>query len=793
MQRLNKTNFASIVQEILEQYHLQPLDRSKKSHLKDGYIERYGHGAMHASRSILWAQVMHNLLQKLVPDYTQSSLTKVAQFINTDTDHTFLLILMTVACKNADREGKNEIDYDNESAPFATKVLTGFGVNSRHAELFVNAIIHTHNQSDYLEALEALAIKEEDYPAFDYIRKLVQLSENLDSLRHVTQFHLQSIFDTLATIQGFNFSQHKDTIITLVRAVAEFIHHQGDMSFACDIQDEDNLTVTSYNTHLSSKEKVQREHAENVLAVMFEEACNNPTLKSYLSNIFLEVPQSKPYTGTLKFNPFIHGTNTSTFATLVKTDFQLMSPLEMIDDYYAAPMTGELTQGGYRLVGKSTAKEDQIGKTSFARMTPVNHLSYSLKNVLSNYTTIKPAPENTSLKNFRDALSFGLKITFTNINLLLIYFTRARQTHETLEQVISENELNDLKNNLDEIVQFYYFIQLLGTYIHPDFETIKKSGMESDIFHAAYTLFSFENIIDKIKNHHIDMKAIHKNPTPENLQKALSVLAFPKKCVIKYNSSEKEVEFPSTQFFCLHAASHAIHPSINEADRFPKMLENTPKYQFNDILKEALVKGPAYFTALFKEIGNKTKSHLIAFEDRIRIFNKVAITPQSSFKKIEAQSHLLKKTYPIVFVSENEDKILPTISICHEFRSTTRLKLGTDIKMIATDTHEHRLEIMKYLEINNVRCIQVVLFSNLTASQQSKEKPSEPYHHDNGAPTLKWLCAQRAHRQNVLFKPMRPASDDANSIHSEKNTIGIVQLINDAEQYAALALNSVNK
>ena len=41
--------------------------------------------------------------------------------------------------------------------------------------------------------------------------------------------------------------------------------------------------------------------------------------------------------------------------------------------------------------------------------------------------------------------------------------------------------------------------------------------------------------------------------------------------------------------------------------------------------------------------------------------------------------------------------------------------------MIATDTNDHRLEIMKFLELGHINGVQVVLFSDLKASKTSKE------------------------------------------------------------------------
>jgi hypothetical protein len=130
------------------------------------------------------------------------------------------------------------------------------------------------------------------------------------------------------------------------------------------------------------------------------------------------------------FDPFIHGTNTAIFAALVKSEFQVMSPLEMMDEYQTAPMVGELTRSGYNAVGDTTIKEDSIGKTAFAKMTGVNSNSYTLEKVVKNYTSIRVASAENSLSDFKRALSTGLSYAFSNINLLLIYFARARQTFD---------------------------------------------------------------------------------------------------------------------------------------------------------------------------------------------------------------------------------------------------------------------------------------------------------------------------------------------------------------------------
>ena len=128
---LNKDNFTIKVQEILEEYYLQPINGLKKTNLKDGHIERTIHGAMHAGRATLWALIMQNLLQKLTSEYTESSLKKIAQHINADVDSVRLLILITMTCHDAARKGEGQDFWEFESGVIAAEILKRMGLDEK--------------------------------------------------------------------------------------------------------------------------------------------------------------------------------------------------------------------------------------------------------------------------------------------------------------------------------------------------------------------------------------------------------------------------------------------------------------------------------------------------------------------------------------------------------------------------------------------------------------------------------------------------------------------------------------
>lgn len=787
---LNKTNFVNKIQQIVENHYLQPIDGEKKDNPKDGYIERSIHGGMHASRATLWAFMTHNLLQQLSPDYVNNSLNKIAQHINADTKTVMRLILIAMACHDAGRKGEGKDEWEKESSLIAFQELKELGLDDEQANLFAKAVLNKDKPNSYQEELKKQGVAEKDYNAFDYIRKLINLGDNLDLVRCVNPFELSYIYNTLKTVEGFDITDHHDMLMSMVAEIHQTVFNQRDMRVTCDVKDINAAIVATHKSNLSHHEKVKYEHADNVFAVMFEELINNPKFKPYLNTQFFELPKSKKYSGELKFDPFIHGTNSSIFATLLKTDFQIMSPLEMMDDYQTSPMSGELTLGGYDFAGTTLIKDENIGRTSFAKIKPLDKNSYSLEDVLSNYTNLRISTQDASLENLKYALASGLECAYSNINLLLIYFTRARQTHESLDEVISKKDLQELQDNLNATVQFYYFIQLLGKYIHPDFDAIEKSGMAKNIIDGAFSLLTFEHIIKKIIDLKIDMQEIYHHPTEENLKKALAVVEFPKTATIGSSARRggiREVEFPQTQFFCLKGDySKVLYSYEKSRDVFYQMARNNSGgYPINDLLGIAF--GKNLNQEFFLELGKYAEKYIIVLNDRMRVFHKILGSPQSKLTLTEMQKYFLNRSVPIILVSENEEKIALYSQSTQEYRSTSRLKLGTDIKIIATDNNEQRLEIMKFLDLHHVNGIEVVLFSDLKQSKYSKEKPCEPYHHDGGIPTLKWLCAkQAAGLKNYCLFRTNQSLLETGSVYSENNIKESNNLINDARKYSAI-------
>lgn len=768
---LNKNNFSNKIQESFEKYYLKPMDDSVKKNLKDGYIERNIHGAMHAARATLWSLMMNNVLQEIAPDYVKTSLEKIARYLNTDIEHIQLIVLITVACHDAARKGESQDHWEVQSGDITAEILKEIGLNENQAKLFAKAVTFKDKREEYFSELKKLNIDEKDYNAFDYIRKLVNLGDNLDLMRCVNPFKSKYIFDTLKTVEGFDEAIHHDVIMKFIIAIHQFIYDQHDMRFKCDIRNTKNEIVGSLPCRLSNKEKVKYEHADNVFAVLFEEVSNNPIFQAYISDF--TVPHAKKYEEAVAFDPFVHGTNSSIFSMLPKTNFQILPILTMLEDFQVAPMSGELTRGGYNIVGTTLVKEENIGRTSFARMTTTGYNSYTLEKVLSGYTSLKVTSSDTSLEDFKYALSLGLRLAFANINLILIYFTRARQTHASLEEVISSDALIKLQTDINATTQFFYFIQLLGEYIHPNFNAIKESGLGRDVSDAGYTLLTFEYIVNKITENKLDMKAILDNPTHENLLKALTVLEFPKKCTIKsgYSGKDKEVEFQTTQFFCLEPDYTGVKKLYENMDNlFSYFQQNYGSgATIHEILEKFLSKRAD--RDFFEKLSKKAQQHIIILNDRVRLFQKLVETPQSQFTLTEDQKYFLKQSIPIIIISEAEDKILLHDNHADEYRSVLPLKLGDDITMFATDTYAHRLEIVKFLEQYHIDNVQVVLFNDLKMSKVSKKAPkfSEPVYNQNDASAQGLFYSTISYLKDYLFyKPKQTCESVSDSLEEKR-------------------------
>jgi hypothetical protein len=411
-----------------------------------------------------------------------------------------------------------------------------------------------------------------------------------------------------------------------------------------------------------------------------------------------------------KYNPFIHGTTSATLALLPHTKFQLLPTLMMLDEHQIAPLVGEMDAGGYKELGDEPIKDSFLGAISFGTLVKG---PYDLSKVITGYTKFAAPTPQICLDKFHRKLQDSLTCAFSSLNLLLIYFARARQTHQSLEEVIEPNQIENLRKQLHATVQFYYFTQLLGTYIKPNFEVMEAVISDfpdkcKDILDAAFSALTFENIVKKILSDNINMKEIFLMPTEENLSRALQVLELPQKCT---SHTGRKIELSTTQFFGLKSNYVAKEGCFMTPSFFSNFLKNESGWGINRLLERFLNKDLP--TEFHKKLTEGSAQHIRVLEERIELFEKL-VNSKEKFGLNSNPEKSVKEQFPVIFVSQS-DKIL---SFESEFRSKKPLQLGEEIRMVATDNEAHRSELRRYFQKHKLYSIQVVLISDLEAAAE---------------------------------------------------------------------------
>lgn len=740
---LNKANFYLHSQELLNKHYLQPLKKTSNgsqvldkpvSTVKNGVIERQIHGAMHATRVSIYIEILDQIMKNEFRSYADESIHNLETDLQLSEASILLLTRYVALCHDAAREGEGADYWEVESADIAKRFLKENGLDERLAAAFSLLAQYKDDAQKLEDALGQLGFSDKTKAGFNYLRRLVSMADCFDIIRCNGRFKFSYIEEQLKSIPGFESQKHSARFFEFAKQVYALLKAQHDLFFPTHLVNSNNeiYSLPKADNDFSLVEKEKFEHAKNVFETMVTDMRAYPYFNNYLHDeLNKETTNTAPVDEKKEFNPFIHGTTSATLALLPKTNFQLIPILKMMDDHQAAPMVGELTQGGYSVLGSELVQEEIIGGTSFGNLKTG---TYNLKKITASYTQFEPPASDATLKHFKDMLKYSLNSGFSNLNLLLIYFTRARQMHQSLDQVITTDELDLLNQQLQATIQFYYFIQLLGTHIHPDFEAVKKALTQSkslkkrDITDAAYSLLNIEQIVQKIMLHKIDMKDVVLHPTEENLNKVLQVLEFPKKATIKsgFGSIDKEIELPVTQFFSLKKSSmeeegdeESFKKSYDKG-QFGYFSRNINGYGINDYLEQML--SNKLDSKFFAGLGKKAEKHAIIMEDRIHLFDKLVKTPQEQFKITEEQQSLLKSTFPIIFVSESEH-IKPYSS---ELRSKVPLKLGDDIRIIATNTKNNRDKLKSYFYAHQLDPIQVVLFSDLESVSYRYDKSTLP-------------------------------------------------------------------
>ncbi len=434
----------------------------------------------------------------------------------------------------------------------------------------------------------------------------------------------------------------------------------------------------------------------------------------------------------ITYNPRIHGTNSSIFALLDKTEFQLISSIDMLEKFLLAPMGGEITQGGL--------------STLLTRCNPcfgelMGH-HYGLEAIIGYASTNLPSFAKDT-ENLEGYLDYVHQCNFNNLNPLLIMLARVIQS----DCFTKEAHLKSIEvlKQLRGYLQYNYFLLLLGKYIDVDLGVINNlisshpAAISQDpVFEHIRKHFNCEAISNKFCALDIDLKDSVNNPSEQTLKQIIDIFHIP---------ANEKIGLPAFCPFKLKSQNDPkdgnllliiINKFWNECDG--ELLLDQMLYRYYLITN-------GHYSSLPPFDKNARFNYIQELEIRANIFDKLMKKDPIESKLSPQQLYFVQNPFPVILLCEKGEKFE---RLKAEYRSKDPLKIGRDIKTIAVDTEEHRLMTMKYFEQHGIANIQVILIDQLKQSKETQTMPVSPYTHKDGFPKLSWLAAKAAPSKSRL-------------------------------------------
>lgn len=728
--------FYPLAQRIIEKYYLQPYKGKKaKSNLKDGDIEREVHGAMHAARVSIYVNLLHQFLLKLLPEEVTAAIKKLADFYAKPVDDIISAIKIAGLSHDSMREDEYEDKWDAASGLTCKQMLESY-IGNPLAELLGNAIAYKDKPDAFEKYLLSIGIDKSDVTHFDYARQLIYLADCFDIMRCNTEFKLIKIINCLKTMPGFNETLHLPMIIELTKQLYYVIKQQQDLLFACKIimPDGSEIPLGDNKPCYDLKTKVSLEHADNATAVIAKEIKAIPYFAEYLQNE--TIPDASPAVCKPVYNPYLHGTTSLLLATLEQTGNKVMPISDMLTHFKLAPFGGEINKklrGGFY-----HGKKICFGKLNTIPARGGNE-PYDLKRITKDYAgATEKTPDIAALiELIKTKLEREYKNHFVDITVLNIYLARAKQLGINKETLSKEINYDDLKKQLNAVIQALYLITMIGHQIkvneleQPPADI--SLGSSFPVYNDLYYFFTFQKLVSILKNTSLNIKAIQEDGTKEALEKIVTLLNEEMKNTTSNSENERKP---------------MIHFSVAN-------LNDSPSLSIDGAI-----------AAWLKEVWNKSTAREFSGnpslrERREKILNYIAELEQNSLVLDAIMQHdhpaltarqafFMNNCFPLVIVAENQNNMYMFRFDTNEHRTPDQLLLGKDIKTLATDTPEHCLIIMKYLEENHINNVSVIQIAELYLSDTFKVRPESRYQHDDGFPRLSWLAARAVPGDNTV-------------------------------------------
>jgi hypothetical protein len=373
---------------------------------------------------------------------------------------------------------------------------------------------------------------------------------------------------------------------------------------------------------------------------------------SYIRSMFgFPTEENKEIINFRSKEVYFHGTNSSVLNMFPLTDFSLINAIDMIEKYRVAPLCGEIEGGGY---DSFHSKCD----TCFEKMGDgKNAVAYTARKYMGTMIPLG------------DQLKRGPSICYSNINIILIYYVRCQQLGYNVDGILNIPEMKKCLN----VISTFLFLE----------KWLKCHNKQCDKINI-----SFENLLENIDSQYdyLDIFSQYEDSEklPEDVEQSLLKL---------YNLPEflTTENIPYTHIYNYFSADYLVY----------RLTQNCRGFQISDLLCSYANGGTSSdFWNLFRFC---LCQQLQVFRERINLLEKMS--KRDNFIKINSNGDY----YPLIFICENGSQMK---KVHNEYRANCPLKIGTDIKYIATDTEANLNRLDAYLKNNNLDC-KAILFSQI--------------------------------------------------------------------------------
>ena len=243
--------------------------------------------------------------------------------------------------------------------------------------------------------------------------------------------------------------------------------------------------------------------------------------------------------------------------------------------------------------------------------------------------------------------------------------------------------IQQLKDRLNAVLQFYYFVACIEKYIFIDTKAIdafKQKYKLADLFALGDYLrhyFSLESFIKRYEETPLDIEQIYNEPTDENIDRLMAFL------MIHMGVQEEVARYPSGYDTFIAKQNHQLFsksPSVFDGYKIIRRAVNThylirgvAGHKFIDYLEnycdQSVTNG--YLRLFdFESLSLEVIQYIDVFKNSKKIFED--LLNQEICETIDTADSLISAPFPVVFVSSS--KKIEEYS--EEFRSREPLKLG---------------------------------------------------------------------------------------------------------------------